>query len=230
MVASNTPSPAASPASPAPAPASTDGKHVAGQNNRMFESNFFEFFSHIHPWQPPVIYVPLISYWSYRSFSVDVGLLMFLGLFATGFFAWTFAEYALHRKLFHYQASSKLGKRMFWLLHGVHHDWPTDKLRLVFPPTISLPLAALFFGIFTVIAGPALRYSLMAGFAAGYLTYDMIHYWVHHFTPRGRVGKALRRHHLEHHFKHSKTGYGVSSPLWDYVFGTRHPVRAKPAA
>jgi sterol desaturase/sphingolipid hydroxylase (fatty acid hydroxylase superfamily) len=193
--------------------------------NRMFESDFFEFFSHIHPWQPPVIYVPLILYLSYRSFEESVGIGSFAALYMAGALFWSFAEYALHRKVFHFKASSRFGKRFFWLLHGVHHDWPNDKLRLVFPPTVSLPLAAIFFGLFTLIAGDERRYALMAGFASGYLSYDMIHYWVHHFSPKSRAGKFLRRHHMAHHFKHTETGYGVSSPLWDYVFGSTHPTK-----
>jgi sterol desaturase/sphingolipid hydroxylase (fatty acid hydroxylase superfamily) len=194
-------------------------------SGRMFESNFFEFFSHIHPWQPPVVYLPLITYWTWRSFDVGVGVLDFIGLYFLGAFVWTFAEYALHRGVFHREGKTKFQKRFFWLLHGVHHDWPNDKLRLVFPPTVSLPLAAIFFALFTFIFGETFRYAAIAGFATGYLSYDMIHYWVHHFAPKSRIGKAIRRHHLEHHFKHTTTGYGVSSPLWDVVFGTLHPKR-----
>src|SRR5205814_1435280 len=106
----------------------------------------------------PVIYVPLICWWIWSSFAAGVGPLAFAPLYLAGALIWSLMEYVLHRKVFHYQASSKLGKRMFWLLHGVHHDWPTDKLRLVFPPTISLPLAAIVFGLLTVTVGAERRY------------------------------------------------------------------------
>ncbi|MCK6551974.1 sterol desaturase family protein [Myxococcota bacterium] len=186
--------------------------------NRMFESDFFEFFSHIHPWQPPLFFIPLITYVSWRGFDAGVGPVLFLGYFAVGLVTWTLLEYTLHRFLFHFHPTSKIGKRLIWLLHGVHHDWPNDKLRLVFPPTLSLPLAALFFGLFTVLFGDVLRYPAFAGIATGYLAYDMIHYYVHHFAPKNRVAKFLRAYHLAHHFKNPESGYGVSSPLWDYVF------------
>ena len=194
-------------------------------SGRMFESNFFEFFSHIHPWQPPAIFLPLIGYLSWTGFDRGVGVLRFGLLFLAGMVMWSLLEYWLHRKLFHYVADSELGKRAFWVLHGVHHDWPNDRLRLVFPPTISLPLAAFFFWLFTVTTGEVDRYPLEAGLASGYLAYDMIHFWVHHISPKSRAGKFLRRYHLEHHFKHGTTGFGVSSPLWDYVFGTAHPAK-----
>jgi sterol desaturase/sphingolipid hydroxylase (fatty acid hydroxylase superfamily) len=66
-----------------------------------------------------------------------------------------------------------------------------------------------------------MRYGVFAGTAVGYLAYDMIHYYVHHFAPKNRVAKFLRAYHLAHHFKNHERGFGVSSPVWDYVFGTK---------
>lgn len=204
-----------------------------GESKRMFDSDLFEFFSRIHPWQPPVIFTPLIGYTCWRSFDVGVSVLSFAGLFFGGVVIWTLLEYWLHRELFHYKPKSKFGQRMIWYLHGVHHDWPNDRFRLVFPPTISLPLAALFFGIFTFAVGDVMRYGLMGGLMTGYLAYDMIHYYTHHFSPKHPVGKYLRKYHLSHHFKYPDAAYGVSNPLWDYVFRTvlpkKQPVPAEPA-
>jgi sterol desaturase/sphingolipid hydroxylase (fatty acid hydroxylase superfamily) len=189
--------------------------------NRMFESDFFEFFSHIHPWQPPAIFLPVIGYNLWRAVEVDTPVVTLFALFILGALNWSLMEYWLHRLVFHYEPRSKLGKRFFWLLHGVHHDWPNDKLRLVFPPAISIPLAFLFWWIYTTTFGEAYRYAAFAGIATGYLSYDMIHYYVHHFAPKDPVFKFLRRYHLAHHFKDHHHGFGVSSPIWDYVFGTR---------
>jgi sterol desaturase/sphingolipid hydroxylase (fatty acid hydroxylase superfamily) len=189
--------------------------------NRMFESDFFEFFSHIHPWQPPAIFLPLIGWSLYKAVEAGTPALAFAGLFVAGLIVWSLMEYWLHRLVFHYEAKSKLGKRFFWLAHGVHHDWPNDKLRLVFPPAISIPLAIGTWYLLTWAVGDVNRYAMYAGMAFGYLSYDMIHYYVHHFAPKNRVGKFLRRYHLAHHFKEPNTGFGVSSPVWDYVFRTR---------
>lgn len=202
------------------------------ESKRMFESNFFEFFSRIPPWQPPAIYVPLIGYWLYRSVAVGVAVLPTIGLYLLGILTWTLLEYWAHRKLFHFHPTSKLGKRLIWILHGVHHDWPDDKYRLVFPPTLSLLVAAAIFGGLTLSVGEMHRYAPLAGIATGYLAYDMIHYATHHFSMKSRAGKFLRQYHMVHHFKYPQLGFGVSNPLWDYVFGTTYPSgpQAKPSA
>ena len=106
-------------------------------------------------------------------------------------------------------------------MHGVHHEHPNDPLRLVMPPAVSIPLAALFLGLFALIFGTPAAYPAFAGFIAGYLTYDYTHYHLHHHVPRTAAGKQLREQHMRHHFQDHRYGYGVSSPLWDYVFRTR---------
>ena len=186
----------------------------------MFENDLFEFFSRIPPWHPPAIYLPMIAWVSYRSFEVGAGLVPYLGLFLLGWLYWSLLEYWAHRVLFHWEPESTWGKRFVWILHGVHHDWPNDKYRLVFPPALSLPLAALHFAAFGYLFGDVFKYAPFAGLVAGYLAYDMIHYYTHHFAPKNPVLKFLRSYHMAHHFKHEPTRYGVSSPLWDYVFGT----------
>jgi dihydroceramide fatty acyl 2-hydroxylase len=190
------------------------------RSERMFESDLFEFFSRIPPWQPPAIFLPMIGWQVHRAHEVGTGASLGLGLFLGGLVTWTLLEYWLHRLLFHYEATTAFGKRFIWLTHGVHHDWPNDKLRLVFPPAISLPLAALFFWLFDLALGPAHRYAAFAGLLVGYLSYDMLHYYVHHFAPRNRALRYLRRYHLEHHFRHEPLRFGVSLPVWDFVFGT----------
>lgn len=200
------------------------------ESKRMFESDLFEFFSRIPAWQPPAIYVPLIAYWLYRSLAVGVSPLPTLGLYLLGVLTWTLIEYWAHRKLFHFHPSSKLGKRLIWILHGVHHDWPNDKYRLVFPPSLSLLVAAALYYLLSVSVGEVHRYAPLAGIATGYLAYDMIHYATHHFSMKGKIGKFLRSYHMVHHFKHPELGFGVSNPLWDYVFGTTYPTQASPSA
>jgi sterol desaturase/sphingolipid hydroxylase (fatty acid hydroxylase superfamily) len=108
---------------------------------------------------------------------------------------------------------------MHFIIHGVHHDHPNDKLRLVMPPAVSIPLSALFFLGFSALFGDA-AFPLFAGFIAGYLGYDYTHYYVHHFVPKSDFAKRLREQHMRHHFQDHRYGFGVSSPLWDVVFHT----------
>jgi dihydroceramide fatty acyl 2-hydroxylase len=190
-------------------------------SRRMFENELLERCSRIPPWQPPLLYLPLIVYLSVIGLrQKGLSIAIFAACTLAGVTLWTFLEYWLHRVLFHYHPRSPLGRRLFWVLHGVHHDWPTDALRLVFPPAVSIPLAVLSWWTFTAVAGDAWRYPLMTGFACGYLAYDMVHYWLHHGRAKSGIGARLRHHHLAHHFHDPGSGFGVSSPLWDYVFGT----------
>jgi sterol desaturase/sphingolipid hydroxylase (fatty acid hydroxylase superfamily) len=133
---------------------------------------------------------------------------------------WTLTEYWLHRKFFHWEPDNAIGRRMHFIIHGVHHDHPNDKLRLVMPPGASIPLAALFFGLFYLVFGLPTGLPLFAGFLIGYLVYDYTHYYVHHFVPKSDLGKRLREQHMRHHFQDHRYGFGVSSPLWDVVFRT----------
>ncbi len=94
------------------------------------------------------------------------------------------------------------------------------------PPVVSIPLAALFYGLFTLILGALLGIPhwitpMVAGFGLGYLTYDLIHYATHHFKMTSPVARFLKRYHLKHHYKTPDMRFGVSSPLWDMVFNTR---------
>jgi sterol desaturase/sphingolipid hydroxylase (fatty acid hydroxylase superfamily) len=189
----------------------------------MFDNDFLEACSHIHPMTIPIVWVPVtiaLSYLAVVSRGLDT--ISFVGLFLVGVLLWTFAEYMLHRYVFHYEPKSNWGKRFHFILHGVHHDYPNDATRLVMPLGISVPIAVIFFFLFTSIFGQQYAPAILAGFILGYICYDMIHYATHHLSMRGPVGAWLKKHHLRHHYGDEGIGYGVSSPLWDIIFGTLH--------
>lgn len=186
---------------------------------RMFESDFLDFFSRVHWSVPLILFVPWIGYelvLALRQLDVGGVLLWSLG----GFVGWTLTEYWLHRLVFHFEPDHPFGRRLHWIIHGVHHDHPNDPLRLVMPPGASIPLAAIFFVLFMVVLGSPYAYGFGAGFYTGYLYYDMTHYHVHHHRPKTALGKRLREQHMRHHFQDHTTGFGVSMPVWDYVFRT----------
>jgi sterol desaturase/sphingolipid hydroxylase (fatty acid hydroxylase superfamily) len=188
---------------------------------RMFQSDALERFSRIHPITPFVVWVPVAAFFVVRSvLRHDLAPLALMGICAIGTFAWTFAEYVLHRFVFHWTSDTERGRRVHFLLHGVHHDFPSDKDRLVMPLPTSVPLAVLFYVLFTFGMGHTFGEPFFAGFIVGYLFYDGTHYYVHHFVPTTRWGRFLRRHHLTHHHADHHGGFGVSTPLWDAVFGT----------
>jgi sterol desaturase/sphingolipid hydroxylase (fatty acid hydroxylase superfamily) len=88
------------------------------------------------------------------------------------------------------------------------------------PPSVSLPLAALFYLLFNSILGKELVAPFFVGFIVGYLFYDMTHYAVHHFAIKNKFFLIIKKHHMRHHFQDSEKGYGVSSPVWDDVMKT----------
>ncbi len=201
-------------------------RYVSNKNEslRMFESDFMEFFSHVHPATPHVIYLPIMAWMLYLAGARGISLTAIAALFVLGLIIWTFVEYAMHRWVFHYDPKSNWGRRLHFMLHGVHHDYPNDATRLVMPPVVSLPLAVIFYALFVLFFGRVTP-AVFAGLLAGYLFYDTVHYATHHFAMKRGVWLWLKKYHLRHHYQDDQIGFGVSSPLWDYVFGTRSASR-----
>ena len=186
----------------------------------MFRSRFLDFFTRVHPAVPAVIFVPVIAVCVWLGVDDGLSALTSALLVGAGIVVWTPTEYWLHRLVFHWQPKFPGGDRLHFMIHGVHHDHPNDAMRLVMPPAASIPLAALFLGLFVVLFGTPHALPLFAGFIVGYLIYDYTHYHVHHHTPTTDFGRRLRENHMRHHFQDHHYGFGVSSPLWDAVFRT----------
>jgi 4-hydroxysphinganine ceramide fatty acyl 2-hydroxylase len=191
---------------------------------RMFENDFLEALSKVHFTVPLYIYLPVVGYFLYRSiFDFNLSFKTIIALVFVGIFVWTFTEYTLHRFIFHFPAKSKFGEKIHFIFHGVHHDYPSDSKRLVMPPSVSIPLAGLFYYLFYLLFGNVLVAPFFVGFIVGYLFYDMTHYAVHHFNIHNKFWLALKKHHIRHHYENPGLGFGVSSPLWDEIIGTNFP-------
>jgi dihydroceramide fatty acyl 2-hydroxylase len=185
----------------------------------MFDSKLLDTLSRVHPLVPAIIFGPAIAVlaaWGLAHQSVGGVIALALG----GYALWTLFEYWLHRLVFHFEPENGFGARLHWIIHGVHHDHPNDPMRLVMPPAVSMPLGAIVFGGLYTVFGVHYAPAIGAGFFAGYLIYDMTHYYLHHFRPRGRLGRMLRERHMRHHFQDDTRGFGISAPYWDEVFRT----------
>ena len=194
------------------------------QSIRLFENELLERLSHVHPITPLVFWGPVAAWLLWRSVTVHgFGIPGLLSMATAGLLAWTLAEYLLHRFVFHYPAKSKPGKWLVFIFHGNHHHDPKDKTRLVMPPAGGVPIMAVLYLLFGLLIPQPWLTPFFAFFILGYLCYDYIHYATHHFPMRGKIAKFLKHYHLKHHFSGEEGRYGVSSPLWDHVFGT-HPV------
>ncbi|MEK7254611.1 MAG: sterol desaturase family protein, partial [Bacteroidota bacterium] len=172
------------------------------ESARMFRQGWMEFFSRVHFSVPLILYVPVVGYFLYRGIvNPDLSAVAVAGLFVAGVFAWSAAEYFLHRYVFHYEPKSSWGQRLHFIVHGVHHDFPNDSMRLVMPPSVSIPLAFLFYFLFKFLLGASMMEPFFAGFVLGYLGYDMIHYSVHHVNWNNKWFMSVKAHHLKHHIK-----------------------------
>lgn len=208
-----------------------DPKHMINPPEAiLFETNFLEMFTKTPWWMIPLLWTPLILYNLYIAYT-DLGFSVpiLLVLYLLGILVWTLVEYLLHRFFFH--LDEKLPDHptaimLHFLLHGIHHAFPMDKNRLVFPPVAAYPLYrlikfsvwALFGNIFPVV---------MAGVITGYIGYDLTHYFIHHTKPANVYYKNLKQYHVLHHYNNPKRGFGVSNKLWDYVFNTVLEVEGK---
>jgi len=198
--------------------------HNKGQA-QIFKNGYLEFLTKTHPLVIWGLYLPIISVMLYYSYSgLSIGLWRTAGIFMAGMFTWSLFEYVVHRYIFHFMAESERAVRIVYVLHGNHHEYPRDKERLFMPPVPSLMIALTLFTLMyfiAYIAGvPQYIYAFFPGFLIGYLAYGSMHYAIHAWNPPFKWMKPLWRNHHLHHYKNTELGFGVSSTLWDHVFGT----------
>lgn len=195
--------------------------HNRDESPRMFKNDFLDLFSRVHFAVPFILYMPVVAYFAYKVlFVMNLPILHFGGLFLVGVFLWTIFEYCTHRFVFHYHPTSELGKRIHFLTHGVHHDYPNDTKRLVMPPPFSIPLAFITYFLFTGLAGAAFGGAIFVGFVTSYVFYDTSHYAIHHLHIDNAYFKKIQANHLKHHYVDPDNAFGFTSTVWDKVFQT----------
>lgn len=133
-----------------------------------------------------------------------------------GAFAWTLAEYFLHRVVFHEASPASPGARE----HRQHHAQPDYFAPAWQKALAAVVVAGLVLPVLSLALGWAAGGAFTAGFIAMYLAYEVLHRRCHTHPPRGRYGRWRRRNHFAHHFADPRRGHGVTTPLWDHVFGT----------
>jgi sterol desaturase/sphingolipid hydroxylase (fatty acid hydroxylase superfamily) len=187
---------------------------------RLFSNPLLERLSRISPWTVLAVYVPMVAFSIWKSFTVGISSGLFGILFVSGIAFWTLFEYSLYRYVFHFFPEGPFQERVQFLFHGIHHQYPNDKDRLVMPVTLSLLITLVLFFVFSAVFGQFV-WGFFAGVVLGYLAYDMTHYSVHHAkTPKNAYLAKLWKHHLDHHYRDTNKSYGVSSAAWDHVFGS----------
>lgn len=187
---------------------------------KVFSNPLLEHLSHTAMLHVLVVYLPIFFISLYLS--TQVNIFIFLPLFIVGAFIWTLTEYTIHRFVFHSFTFQQHFPKFYLIIHGIHHENTLDKNRLLVPLYVSLPLGGLLYFLFLKMLG-VIANPLFSGFIFGYLSYDIIHYRIHHYQPQTAIAKFLRAYHFRHHFKDHSNNFGVSSPLWDRVFGSQIP-------
>ncbi|WP_223034025.1 MULTISPECIES: sterol desaturase family protein [Hanstruepera] len=198
----------------------------AGQA-QIFKNPFLESLTKTDPISNIIVYGLTNLILGYVAIEVmGLSVLQFVGLFIVGLFFWTFAEYMLHRYVFHWVTEAKWSQRFHFIMHGAHHHYPKDEERLLMPPVPGLILASILFGFFFLIFWIAgytqLVYGFFPGFFVGYLMYSFVHRATHVMRPPKRF-KNLWMHHSLHHYQYPDKAFGVSNTFWDKVFGTMPP-------
>ena len=193
--------------------------HNKGQA-QLFKNQYLEMLTKTHPLVIWGIYLPVVigfPLYAVNRFGFD-GIRITL-IFITGILFWTLFEYVMHRYIFHWVAESERAKKIVYVMHGNHHHFPRDRERLFMPPVPSLILASIIFLSLYFIIGQNV-FVFFPGFIFGYLMYGSMHFAIHAWNPPFKWMKPLWRNHHLHHYKNENKGFGVSTTIWDRVFGT----------
>ena len=186
----------------------------------MFDQRVLERLSVAHPMLPTVTYAPIGVLLLFQAVRSGMGANAVVVCYILGMVAWSFFEYGVHRLAFHHEPATSVQVAGAYLVHGVHHAYPDDSRRWVMPLAVTAPIATALFFAFRLVLGRCAP-ATYAGFISGYLTYDLLHYFIHRGRLPTRLGRYLRQYHLAHHYKMADRNFGVTSPLWDVVFRTK---------
>ncbi|KAK7794173.1 hypothetical protein R5R35_005372 [Gryllus longicercus] len=198
---------------------------------RLFESDFVEKMT-VTPWYLiPIIWIPLDVLLLYKGYSdtkqyfEDTYLPPWvLFCFASGFLLWTLLEYSIHRWLFHLHPPDTSPRLItfHFLMHGLHHKVPFDESRLLIPPAPAAIVVVILYCLFYSILPLWMMHYFVAGILAGYVVYDLTHFYLHYGSPRPNTFfYHMKRYHNHHHFTEPDNGYGISCDIWDRVFRTQ---------
>lgn len=186
---------------------------------------------------PYLLFGPLaVGLVGYASSTRTLTAGAFMGCFAAGLAMWTLAEYGMHRFLLHLLLRRKLFvpvlARHTSALHAYHHERPASEAYVAASMWVAFPISIGNAGLFYLATGSAAVAALLvAGFACGFMLYEWVHYLSHCRKAKNPITRYLKRYHLRHHTL-DEGCYGVTTPLWDFVFRTHvsAPARRAPAS
>ena len=176
------------------------------------------------------LYKPFIFYIAVLSFmqlavvrSNGSSLPSAASLFVAGLLTWGLYEYATHRWVLHREPKVEGFNLPGNLTHLRHHADPNSLQRLNVQLSESIPVCVVYYLLAWAVTGSwQAATHLFTGLIAGYFFYEYLDFQAHHGTSRGRLTRYFRKYHLQHHHYDATVRFGVTSPLFDYLFGTFH--------
>jgi len=192
----------------------------------MFKSPVLERLTKTSPTITLSTYVPImVALLFLGNYVLGLSIGQALLWYFSGLLWWTVMEYFMHRYVYHFVDEREWTKKFHQMVHGIHHDYPRDEERLFMPPVPGIMYATVFFTVFWIILGKYALY-FMPGLMNGYLMYSFTHWAIHKFQPP-KLLAPLWKHHIMHHYRYPDKAFGVSSMLWDFIFGTMPPKDSK---
>jgi len=203
-----------------------DKLFISGSNSpKIFDNKVMEVLTSTNHIVPFIFFIPVILYFlSETIYFIVCGQinqpLWLIPICISAVILWSIIEYAGHRFVFHYNAKSNFGKKILYIIHWAHHDYPNDTKRVVVPPVMSI-----IGGIFLYL----MSYGLFGKYYASpffcilvicYMTYDWFHYASHHLDFKNKYFQMIKKHHLLHHYKDPDNGFGFITTLWDHILKT----------
>ncbi|PSC67533.1 Fatty Acid 2-hydroxylase [Micractinium conductrix] len=188
----------------------------------MFPNPLIERMTCTEWYVVPLLWLPIAAYYMWGRGVVAGGLppiLLPVNL-VIGVLIWQLIEYSIHRGLFHFDPKTPKGIEWHFMLHGHHHKYPMDFDRLVFPPPIAALVIGMFHALLHALMPLAWASSLLGGGIVGYVLYDTTHWALHSGRAEWLFTHVLKSSHMDHHYVDETVGYGISSTLYDHLFGS----------
>lgn len=187
---------------------------------RVFKNKTLERLTRTHISIPVVLFnLIAIGLLYYGITKTAISVFLFVALFFLGLLFFTLLEYLMHKHVFHMLTDTKVKEKIQYNFHGIHHEYPKDKDRLAMPPVVSLLITVALYYVFNFLIGDYV-YGFLPGLLFGYSAYLFVHFAVHAYPPPKNFLRILWINHSIHHYKNPEVAFGVSSPLWDYIFRT----------
>lgn len=141
--------------------------------------------------------------------------------FVLGLLSWTFLEYVFHRWILHWHPHTDVDRALVERLHIFHHEDPSDESQVCIPVLLGvMGWTMIYLLILCLGANPSGGLLVICGIFLMMTIYDITHFSAHYMNPTNLYLRILKKHHMLHHFSDHTKRFGVTSPIWDYVFNT----------